>query len=190
MAVFMVVDGVHEASFYLTDETKDNAKSVIDILNKQYQTVILTGDQKKVATWVSNELGISIVKSELLPHQKSDFIDKLDDKVAYVGDGLNDGIALAKSDVGISFGDATDLAMEQADIVLLNNDLVALTQAIQISKYARKLMLQNMLIALSTLFILLFGFIKGDVHMGMFVHELSVLVVTINALRFNRIKDI
>lgn len=153
---------------------------------------MLTGDQNKVANWVSNELGIGIVKSELLPHEKSDFIDKLDGRVAYVGDGINDGIALAKSDVGISFGDATDLAIEQADIVLLNNDLVALTQAIQISKYARKLMLENMLIALSTVFILLFGFIKGDVHMGMgmFVHELSVLVVTINALRFNRKKDI
>ncbi len=99
--------------------------------------VMLTGDSKLTAQAIANQVGIANVISEVLPHEKAHYVKMLqskEHKVAMVGNGINDALALAQADIGFVMGSGTDIAMKSADIILMNNDLQLLMSRIDLSK--------------------------------------------------------
>lgn len=131
----------------IKDEIRPEAKKVIEWLNKKnIKTVLLTGDIKSKAEEVANELGIDIVFSEKRPEQKMEIISQLNAKVstAMVGDGINDAPALAKATLGIAVSEASQLALQHADIVLMNNSLKNLPFALVLGKHTFITIKQNL----------------------------------------------
>ncbi|MDO5683024.1 MAG: cation-translocating P-type ATPase, partial [Propionibacteriaceae bacterium] len=156
------------------------------------KVVMLTGDIEPVALAVGAQVGIDEVRAGLLPEQKLEAVEDLKRQgytVAMVGDGVNDAPALATADIGVAMGAAgTGVAIETADIALMKDDLLKLPQAVSLAKRTVSNMRQNIAIALITVATLMIGVIFGGVTMaiGMLVHELSVLVVIVNAMRLLR----
>ena len=157
-----------------------------------HRIAILTGDAEGTAQAVALQTGIHEVHAGLLPEGKLSMIREMRKSgiVAMAGDGINDAPALAVADVGIAMGrGGTELAIETSDIVLLKNDLMLLPEAIRISRATSRNIRQNVIIALLSVIGLLAGVLTNSVHIagGMLIHELSVLVVTLNATRLLRI---
>ena len=152
-------------------------------------TVMLTGDNKTVARQVASQLGIDQVFAELLPEDKVRKVNAckgVGAKLAMVGDGINDAPAIAAADVGIAMGNTgTDVTMETADIILMSDNLSKLPYALQLAKATVRNMKQNTYFALITVVVLLIGVLTGNVHLasGMLIHEASVLLVILNAVR-------
>ena len=156
------------------------------------KVVMLTGDIEPVARAVAREVGVDEVRAGLLPEDKLEAVADLKAQgyvVAMVGDGVNDAPALATADIGVAMGAAgTGVAIETADIALMADDLLKLPQAISLARRTVANMRQNITIALVTVAMLLAGVLFGGVTMaiGMLVHEASVLIVIINAMRLLR----
>lgn len=154
--------------------------------------VMLTGDDQRTAQAIAEQVGITEVHAGLLPEDKLQIIRRLQregHKVAMVGDGINDAPALAAADIGIAMGAAgTDVAIETADMALMADDLLKLPAAIRFSRATLRNIRQNVLIALVTVVGLIIGVLTGHVHMGsgMLIHEISVLLVIVNAMRLLR----
>ncbi|MGO1901667.1 MAG: HAD-IC family P-type ATPase, partial [Brachybacterium sp.] len=154
--------------------------------------VMLTGDNRRVAEAVAAEVGVDEVRGQLLPEDKLVAVQQLQREgytVAMVGDGVNDAPALATADIGVAMGAAgTGVAIETADIALMKDDLLKLPQAIGLARSTVSVMRQNIAIALLTVVALLIGVFGGGVTMaiGMLVHEGSVLLVIVNAMRLMR----
>lgn len=175
----------------LMDVPRSDAKEALAQLKKEgiRKMIMLTGDNQKVAEAVAYQIGITDAMGNLLPEQKIEAISKLktaETKVAMVGDGVNDAPAMAKSTVGIAMGAAgSDVALETADIALMADKLGNLPFAIGLSKKARGIIRQNLVISLGMVAILVPLTLLGIAHIGPAVigHEGSTLVVVINALR-------
>lgn len=150
---------------------------------------ILTGDNHRVADAMALRLGIDDVEAELLPEQKADAVAKLMKKhrsVAVVGDGVNDAPALASATIGIAMGGAkNDVVLETADVVLMGDDLSRLAYGIRLSKATRRIIVQNLVFALTVIAILLTGAFLGEIPLtiGVIGHEGSTLLVVMNSLR-------
>jgi Cd2+/Zn2+-exporting ATPase len=153
---------------------------------------MLTGDTQRVADAVAAAVGLDEVRAQLLPEDKLAVVTGLQadgHTVAMVGDGVNDAPALATADIGVAMGAAgTGVAIETADIALMKDDLLKLPQAIGLARLTVRVMRQNIAIALVTVALLLAGVFLGGVTMaiGMLVHEASVLLVILNAMRLMR----
>ena len=136
------------ATLNISDELKTNTDLVISSLHKRgYTTTLLSGDKKEKCNQIASELGIITTYSEQLPQDKITKIEELvsSNKTAMVGDGINDAPALAKATIGISLGNATQIAIQSADVVLLNNeDLSQLPQTMQIGKHTLLTIKQNL----------------------------------------------
>ena len=151
--------------------------------------VMLTGDNQQVAEAVAKQVGITDAWGSLLPEQKVDAIVKLtkqENKTAMVGDGVNDAPAMAKSTVGIAMGAAgSDVALETADIALMGDKLELLPFAIGLSRKAKRIIKQNLIISLGVVAMLIPLTILGIATIGpaVIAHEGSTLVVVFNALR-------
>lgn len=146
--VFVLADDKLAGMIALADMVRDTAKQAVAALKeKGIHSIMLTGDNQKVANWVAAQLGIDEVYAEVLPDDKANQIKKIKDqgwRVAMTGDGVNDAPALATADLGIAIGAGTDVAMETADVVLVKsnpNDVVAL---IDLSKKTYRKMVQNL----------------------------------------------
>ncbi|GIW76940.1 MAG: cation-transporting ATPase [Phycisphaerae bacterium] len=154
--------------------------------------VMLTGDHPAVASSVAREIGVSTFYADLMPEQKWQIIDQLRQQagpVAMVGDGVNDAPALAHADVGIAMGAAgTQAAMETADVVLMGHDLTRLVDVFKLSVRARRIIAQNLVIALGVIGIVAPLSALGYTSLGMavFLHEGSTVLVVLNALRLLR----
>ncbi len=149
--MFMAIDNKIAAILVVQDPIKTNTPSAIHELQKRGINIyMLTGDSKKTADAVATNLGIKHVFAEVLPEDKSRIIDELKNKgliLAMVGDGVNDGPALAKADVGIAMGTGTDVAIESAGITLLHGDLSGIVNTLRLSKTTMKNIRQNLFFA-------------------------------------------
>ncbi|EHL18127.1 heavy metal translocating P-type ATPase [Peptoanaerobacter stomatis] len=146
--VFFAIDNKPASIIAIADIIKNTSKSAIDELKSlNIKTVMLTGDNKKTANYIAENLGIDECYSEVMPNQKDEIITNLKNQgktVGMVGDGINDSPALARADVGIAVGAGTDIAIESADVVLMKSDLQDVVTAIKLSKQTLKNIKENL----------------------------------------------
>ncbi len=132
----------------LADIIRDSSYKVIkELSDLGIETVMMTGDNVRVAKYVGEKLGMTKVIAEVLPHEKANKVKGLKEensKVAMVGDGVNDAPALAESDLGIAIGAGTDVAIETADVVLVNSNPEDILNTLKLSKASHKKMVQNL----------------------------------------------
>lgn len=192
--VFILVDGQVAGMIALADLIRDNAKDAIRQLKEMgIKSMMLTGDNQKVAQYVGKQLELDEIFAEVLPHQKSDKIEQVQSKeglkTAMTGDGVNDAPALAKSDLGIAIGAGTDVAIETADIVLIRSNPQDVVQIIKLSKATYRKMMQNLwwatgynivAIPLAAGVLMPFGIVL-DPAIGAVLMSLSTVIVAINA---------
>ena len=162
--VYLSVDGKAEGCLIIKDQIKNNAASAIQTLKEMgiKRTIMITGDGPLIAKDVSNQLGIDEYYYEMTPVDKVDKFAEIksqmdvDSKIAYVGDGINDAPVLSRADIGIAMGGlGSDAAIEVADIVLMTDDIGKLSTAMQIAKKTRKIVVQNIILALAVKFLVL-----------------------------------
>ncbi|KAA0890902.1 cation-translocating P-type ATPase [Pusillimonas sp. ANT_WB101] len=193
-AIFVAIDGVFVGLIGIADQIKPEARGAIERLRSQgiEKIYMLTGDNRHAAQLVGDELGLDAVYAELLPQEKVAWINKLKAqglRVAMVGDGINDAPALATADVGLAMGTGgADITMETADVVLMSDRLDQFAHAQALSKATVRNMMQNTFFAVATVVILLAGVLLGKVFLasGMLIHEVSVILVILNAIRLVR----
>jgi len=192
--IFVARDGRCIGWVGLQDQTRAEARESLQELKASgvRRIAMISGDRQPVALRVGREIGCEEVRGECLPQNKVDFVRSIKAKgyqVAVVGDGVNDAPALATANIGVAMGAAgSAVAVETADIALMGDDLLKLPEAISLAKRTVNNMRQNITIAMITVTLLLVGVLFGGVTMaiGMLVHEASVLIVIINAMRLLR----
>ncbi|UPS10042.1 heavy metal translocating P-type ATPase [Lactococcus lactis] len=198
LSTVLIADDKVRLLYGITDEIRPNVKETLTRLKKQgiKELIMLTGDNESTAQSIAQHVGISQVYANLLPEDKAKIMQDYKlagKKVAFIGDGINDSPSIALADVGIAMSSGTDIAIETSDIVLMSSNFDNLSYAHSLAKSTRKNMRQNILIALFVVIFLLSGLILGNssgfigqyVNMatGMFVHEASILLVILNAMR-------
>ena len=194
--LYLNIDGNVVGKIILTDEIKPATKETMEKLHKLgINTKMFTGDKKEIAEKIAKEVGIKAVKSEMLPQDKYNELDTIiarrdeNQKVAFVGDGINDSPVLARADVGISMGGiGSSSAIEASDVVIMTDELSKIVDAIEVSKKTNKIIKQNLIFAcLVKLLILLlsvFGF--TNMWMAVFADTGTCLIVVANGLRMLR----
>ena len=190
--VLTALDGELKILMGIRDQIRPGVKEVLERLRKLgvKNLVMLSGDNQGTVDVVSRELGLNQAHGNMLPEDKSAYLEKLKEEgrvVAFVGDGVNDSPSLALADIGIAMGGGTDVAIETSDVVLINSDFSRLPHALGLTKAISRNMLQNIIIAVGVVFILLFSvFFSNWMNMsiGMLVHEGSILLVIINGMRY------
>lgn len=173
----------------MMDIPNEYSKEVISYFQSQgVITAMITGDAKTTGEAVGKSLGMDRVFANVLPENKSEIVESLminEGATAMVGDGVNDAPALVKADVGIAMGDGTDIAIDVADVVLMQNDLTKLSYAHKVSKKLDKLITQNiafsMLVVAFLVMMNIFNFMS--LPLGIVIHEGSTLIVLINSIR-------
>lgn len=189
--VLVAIDGHLKMALGIKDTLRPEVPKVIQQLKKQGFTTIamLSGDNQETASLIAQEAGIEQAYGNLLPEDKESYIRRLQDqghRVIFVGDGVNDSPSLTRADLGIAIGGGTDVAMETADIVLMQANLSRLPLARRLSIAITRNMRQNITIAILVVATLITGLIASDwvsMTVGMFIHEASILVVILNGMR-------
>lgn len=192
--VYVAVDGVYAGCILISDVVKPGAKEALAALKKAgvRSIVMLTGDAKSVADAVAQELGVDEVRSELLPADKVGEVEKLlaakgnKEKLAFVGDGINDAPVLSRADLGIAMGAlGSDAAIEAADIVLMDDDPAKIALAMQISRKTLRIVHENIVFALAVKLICLALGAAGIVGMwwAIFADVGVMILAVINATR-------
>lgn len=192
--VYIAVNGAYRGYIVISDEIKEDSKEAIKNLKLSAvkEVVMLTGDNEKVANKIANELGIDKVYSKLLPNEKVDRLEEIfkeklpKEKVAFVGDGINDAPVLARADVGIAMGAlGSDAAIEAADVVLMTDEPSKIAKAIEISRKTNKIVWQNIVFALGVKAIVLILSAGGVATMweAIFADVGVALIAVLNAMR-------
>lgn len=183
------INGKHVASIVINDGIKVGAKETIKYLkNNNFKTYMFTGDKKKVALEIGHTLGIDEIKYEMLPQDKFKALEDINkNKITiFVGDGINDAPVLKRADIGISMGGVgSDAAIEASDIVLMSDDLDRIPLAIDISKYTKKIIKENLIFAMSVkvLILLLSALGYANMWLAVFADTGVTLLTIINTLR-------
>ncbi|MFD2616469.1 heavy metal translocating P-type ATPase [Terrilactibacillus laevilacticus] len=199
--VHVAIDGQYGGYIVISDEVKEDAAKAVQQLKSLgiKKTVMLTGDSKTVGKAVGHELGLDEIHAELLPHQKVEEIEKLDErkiskeKLIFVGDGINDTPVLARADVGIAMGGlGSDAAIEAADVVIMTDEPSKIATAIKIAKRTRGIVWQNILFALGVkvIFLLLGAFGIATMWEAVFSDVGVTLLAVLNAMRVLQTKNI
>ena len=184
------INGKHVASVVINDGIKENAKETISKLkNSNIKTYMFTGDKKAVALNIGKKLGLDEIKYEMLPQDKFEAFEKVSDNsevTIFVGDGINDAPVLRRADIGISMGGVgSDSAIEASDIVLMSDELSRIPLAINISKYTKRIIMENLIFAMSVKVVILLLSVFGYANMWLAVFaDTGVTLLTIlNTLR-------
>ena len=199
--IHMAVDGQYAGHIVISDVVKPHAREALAALHKAgvSRTVMLTGDAKKVAEAVAAELGVDEVHSELLPGDKVAQVEALlaqqkgRDKLAFVGDGINDAPVLSRADIGIAMGAmGSDAAIEAADIVLMDDDPAKISKAIKISRKCIGIVYQNIVFALAVKFacLVLVAVGAADMWAAIFADVGVMVLAVLNAIRALRVHDL
>ena len=196
--IFVSVDGVVIGSIILNDILKEDAKQAIDLLHeKNIHTRMFTGDNQEAALRIGKALGINQIKYEMLPDDKYFELEQImkeyskGEKVAFVGDGINDSPVLALADIGISMGGiGTSAAIEASDVVIMTDHLSKIIEAISISKVTDKIIKENLIFALATKIIILLLSVVGlsGMWQAIFADVGVTLITILNTLRILRWK--
>ncbi len=192
--VLTAIDGKLKALIGIRDQVRPGVKEDLRKLKRMgvKNLIVLSGDNQGTVDLVANELGLTEAHGNMLPEDKSAYIEKLQKQgriVAFVGDGVNDSPSLALADIGIAMGGGTDVAIETSDVVLMNSDFSRLPHALGLTKAIANNMLQNIVIAVGVVLILLASvFFSSWMNMsiGMLAHEASILLVILNGMRLLR----
>ena len=199
--IHMAIDGQYAGHIVISDVVKPHSKEAIAQLKKAgvQKTVMLTGDAKRVAEQVASELGVDEVHSELLPGDKVEQVEKLlaakakNDKLAFVGDGINDAPVLTRADIGIAMGAmGSDAAIEAADVVLMDDDPLQIAKAIKISRKCIGIVYQNIVFALAVKFACLLLVATGlaDMWAAIFADVGVMVLAVLNAIRALRVHNL
>lgn len=199
--VYVAQDGVYRGSILIADEVKEDAKRAIAELKEAgiRQTIMLTGDAKRIGERVSAELGLDRVYTELLPADKVEKVEALftekspRGKLAFVGDGINDAPVLARADIGIAMGGlGSDAAIEAADIVIMTDEPSKIATAIRVSKKTLRIVKQNITFALLVKAIVLLLGALGIASMwaAIFADVGVAMLAILNAIRMLNVKSI
>lgn len=187
--VYFSEDGEVVALIALMDQADEKAAATITYLKEQHiSTLMITGDAKTTGEAVAHALGIDEVFSNILPENKAEAISSLQTKygeTAMIGDGINDAPALVKADIGFAMGDGTDVAIDVADAVIMQNDLLKFEYAHKTAKKLNRIIWQNVVFAMGIVLLLSVLNIVGQMNIGLGVlaHEGSTLLVLFNGLR-------
>ena len=199
--VHMAIDGKYAGHILISDIIKPHAKEAIAELKKAgiSKTVMLTGDSKRVADQVAEELGIQEVYSELLPADKVSRVEELlnqkseKDKLAFVGDGINDAPVLSRADIGIAMGAlGSDAAIEAADIVLMDDDPLKISKAIKIARKCIRIVYENIYFAIGIKILCLILGALGIANMwaAIFADVGVMIIAVLNAIRTLFVKNL
>ena len=192
--VYVAVDGQYAGCILITDEVKADSKKAIADLKRigVEKTVMLTGDDEKIGKAVAEELKLDEYYAQLLPDQKVEKLELLDSKkrqgskLAFIGDGINDAPVLARADIGIAMGGlGSDAAIEAADVVLMTDEPSKLVEAIEVAKSTKRIVIQNIVIALSIkgVFLVLGAFGIAGMWEAVFGDVGVAMIAVLNAMR-------
>ena len=199
--IHMAVNGSYAGHIVISDIVKPHSKEAIQKLRRSgvHKTVMLTGDTGKVAQAVASELGVDEVYSDLLPGDKVDKVEELlaacqpKEKLAFVGDGINDAPVLSRADIGIAMGAmGSDAAIEAADVVLMDDNPMQIAKAIRISRKCLRIVYQNIVFALVIKFSCLALVAVGVANMWAAIFaDVGVMVLAVlNAVRALRVHNL
>ena len=199
--IHMAIDGKYAGHIVISDIVKPHSQKAVDLLRKVgvKKTVMLTGDAKKVADQVGAELGLDEVCSELLPADKVEKVEELirkksdREKLAFVGDGINDAPVLGRADIGIAMGAmGSDAAIEAADVVLMDDDPLQIPKAIKISRKCLGIVYQNIVFAIGIKLICLVLGALGIANMWLAIFaDVGVMIIAVlNAIRALFVKNL
>ncbi len=199
--VYVAQDGMYRGSILIADEVKEDAKRAIAELKEAgiRQTIMLTGDAKRIGERVSAELGLDRVYTELLPADKVEKVEALftekspRGKLAFVGDGINDAPVLARADIGIAMGGlGSDAAIEAADIVIMTDEPSKIATAIRVSKKTLRIVKQNITFALLVKAVVLLLGALGIASMwaAIFADVGVAMLAILNSIRMLNVKSI
>ncbi len=184
---FVAKDGIYIGHIVVKDELKETSMQTVRDFTKQYDTVMLTGDNENSARDIAMQLGGIEYYSELLPEEKLEKFNNIrtNSVSLFVGDGINDAPLLKNADIGVSMGSATDLAIEVSDVIIINNDIRLLDKAIKIAKKTRRLSAENIIFSLAVKFIFLVMSAIGLMWMwlSIFADVGVAILCVLNALR-------
>ena len=194
--VLTAIDGQIALVVGIRDQIRQGVKEDLETLKNMgvKNLILLSGDNQGTVDLVTNQLGLTEAYGHLLPEDKAEFVRKRQasgEIVAFVGDGINDSPSLALADIGIAMGNGTDVAIETSNVVLINSDFHRIPHAIGLAKATRRNMIENIFIALLVVVVLLISVLSSswmNMAIGMFVHEGSILVVILNAMRLLKYK--
>ena len=192
--IHMAIDGQYAGHIVISDVIKATSRQAIQALKSAgvYKTVMLTGDAKQVADQVAAELGVDQVYSQLLPADKVEKVEELltrkqgKEKLAFVGDGINDAPVLGRADIGIAMGAmGSDAAIEAADVVLMDDDPMQIAKAIKISRKCLGIVCQNIVVAIGVKLLCLVLIALGFANMWLAVFaDVGVMILAVlNAIR-------
>src|SRR5699024_6836048 len=176
----------------IQDIPKETSKEAIRYFKDEgIHTVMITGDAERTGAAIGRQLELNEVRGNVLPEEKADIISEMKHEypvVAMLGDGVNDAPALVTADVGVAMGEGTDIAIDVADAVLMKNDIKRFAYTHRLAKKLRKIVWQNIFIALFVVLFLIVINILGKVNMSfaVLIHEGSTLIVILNGLRLLR----
>ena len=194
--VLTAIDGQIALVVGIRDQIRQGVKEDLETLKNMgvKNLILLSGDNQGTVDLVTNQLGLTEAYGHLLPEDKAEFVRKRQasgEIVAFVGDGINDSPSLALADIGIAMGNGTDVAIETSNVVLMNSDFHRIPHAIGLAKATRRNMIENIFISLLVVVVLLISVLSSswmNMAIGMFVHEGSILLVILNAMRLLKYK--